>query len=255
MPHYAKNSKQKINLMRWCIYIDLLGFSKRWESEERKVLDALNELMRAIFRIGVKVYPNEGERLFVHHMGDGFAIVSDFGEESFERPLGIATALMRHLAANGEFAAAAVSEGEFSDISGCYPDEVMKASEDSSMVNLGEGLMTLNSVMGTAFISAYRLQADIPPGPFVVVSEEHQDRVLGGFQIRKGRSKKKSNLLSIDWIRSDCPTIAHIQRVANLCLPKDPVQEIRSYCDKYSIARDKWPEHLRTLLGVALQGS
>ena len=30
---------------RWCIYIDILGFSKFWECDEHKALRSLNELM------------------------------------------------------------------------------------------------------------------------------------------------------------------------------------------------------------------
>ena len=77
---------QKLS-MRWCIFVDILGFSQLWEAEQLKALHSLRELMKAIHRIGTRVYPDEEERLFVHHMGDGFAIVSDFGEASFERPL------------------------------------------------------------------------------------------------------------------------------------------------------------------------
>ena len=113
MLHLAKSSKPQMALMRWCIFVDILGFSQLWESEQMKALRSLRELMHAIYRIGMKAYPDEGERLFVHHMGDGFAIVSDFGEKSFERPLGIAAALMRHLASTGSFAAAAVSGRSF----------------------------------------------------------------------------------------------------------------------------------------------
>lgn len=128
---------------RWCIYIDILGFSKVWECDEYKALNSLGELMRAICQIGKKVYPNEGERLFVHQMGDGFAIVSDFGEATLERPIAVAIALMRHVASTGMFATAAIAEGEFSDITGCYPREVTD-DRDGDAVNLGEGLMTLS---------------------------------------------------------------------------------------------------------------
>ena len=128
----------------------------------------------------------------MHHMGDGFAIVSDFGEASFERPLGIAAALMRHVASTGTFAAAAVSEGDLSDITGCYPDEVMRDCKDGHVVRLNAGLMTLSPVMGTAFIRAYRLNGDTPSGPFMIVSEEHEDRVPCGFEFRSVRGKGKT---------------------------------------------------------------
>ena len=238
--------------MRWCTYIDILGFSKLWESRQWKALNALRELMWAMHRVGTRVYPGEGERLLVHQMGDGFAIVSDFGERSFERPLGIASAFMRHLASTGTFAAAAVAEGEFSDIIGCYPEEVMKDSADGHVVRLGAGLMTLSRVMGTAFIRAYRLQAQAPSGPFVIVSEAHSDRVPVGFEFRSVQGKGDSKLISIDWMRSESPTIARIQAAAALRAPKieELVQAIQSYCAAYPCVRGKWSGHLRTLLSV-----
>ena len=38
-------------MKRWCIFIDILGFSKLWESNEYQALHSLRELMRAIFRL------------------------------------------------------------------------------------------------------------------------------------------------------------------------------------------------------------
>ena len=244
----ADSSHPQTLPMRWCIFVDILGFSQLWEAEQLKALHALRELMGAIHRIGTRVYPDEGERLFVHHMGDGFAIVSDFGEASFERPLGIAFALMRHMASTGTFAAAAVAEGEFSDITGCYPEEVMKDCEDGHLVRLSAGLMTLSPVMGTAFIRAYRLHVQAPSGPFVIVSEEHAERVPGGFELRSVQGKEDSNLLSIDWVRAESPTVARIQGAASLRAPKaeELVQAIRSYCAEYPSVRGKWSGHMST---------
>ena len=97
MPPATDRSRLQAVPMRWCNFIDILGFSQLWESDQSRALHALRELMGAIYRIGTRVYPHEVKRLFVHHLGDGFAIVSDFGEASLERPLGIAAALMRHV--------------------------------------------------------------------------------------------------------------------------------------------------------------
>ena len=118
--------------------------------------------MDAIYRIGTYVYPDErsetGERLFVHQTGDGFAILSDFHEYSLERPIAIATALMRYVVAStGNFASASISEGGFADISNCYPEELRRCLNGGSRTNLGSGIMTLFPVMGTALIRAYKL--------------------------------------------------------------------------------------------------
>ena len=159
------------------------------------------------------------------------------------------------MAWTGTFAAAAVAEGHFSDITGCYPEEVMEDSEDGHVVHMNGGLMTLSPVMGTAFVRAYRLHVQAPSGPFVIVSEEHEDRVPGGFEFRSIQDKGDSNLLSIDWMRAECPTVARIQGTASLQAPKaeELVQAIRSYCAEYPSVRAKWSGHLRTLLSVDLQ--
>ena len=210
--------------------------------------------MQAIYGIGTRTYPNEGKQLFVHHMGDGFAIVSDSGEASFERPLSIAAALMRHVASSGTFAAAAVAEGDLSDITGWYPEEVMKDCDEGHIVRLGTGLMTLFPVMGTAFIRAYRLHDETPSGPLLIVSEEHEDRVPAEFEFRSGQSKRENILLSIDWMRTECPTVARIQDAASLRAPNadELAQAIRSYRTKYRCVRRRWSSNLRTLLSIDL---
>ena len=245
MTHSTDMSKQHTTPIRWCIFVDILGFSKLWEFKREKALRSLRELMLAIYRVGTRVYTDPGERLFVHHMGDGFAIVSDFEEASFERPLSIAAALMRHVASTGMFAAAAVAEGDFSDITGCYPNEVTGDCDDGNVVRLGEGLMTLSSVMGTAFIRAYRLNSDMPSGPFVVVSAEHEGRIPPEFE-----GRKKNGLLSIDWMRAQSLTVARIQDAASLQAPTvgELIQAIKSYCAECPHVRGKWSCNLRVLL-------
>lgn len=238
---------------RWCIYIDILGFSHFWGDEvNREALYPLGELMRALFRIGTKVYPNDDDRLFVHQMGDGFAIVSNFGEYSLERPISIAIALMRHVAAStGKFASATIAEGEFGAIQGCYPREVMECYRDG-LVRLGRGLMTLSTVMGTAFIRAYGLHDKAPSGPFLTVSSCCRSRVPEGLSVRTNKDSRDTRLLSIDWIRAETPLLAEIQAQAGLEAPESDelVQKIKAYCMQYLHIREKWRIALNDFLAI-----
>lgn len=241
---------------RWCIYIDLLGFSHRWEEfwqdDSYRALCPLNELMRAIYRIGKKVYPNAGERLFVHQMGDGFAIVNDFSSEpSLERPIVIAIALMRCVATTNTFAKASIAEGDFGDITGCYLEEVMddRDRSDPGVVRLGEGLMTLSRVMGTTFIRAHKSHEDSPSGPLLIVAKCHEARIPESIPMQTIMDCRGKPWLSIDWIRADIPNLAHIQEQA--CLPRpepyELVQAIRNYCKQYPDIRAKWKKSLCAL--------
>ena len=240
---------------RWCIYIDILGFSSIWECNEYKALNSLGELMRAIYRIGKKVYPNEVERLFVHQMGDGFAIVSDFGEATLERPIAASIALMRHVASTGMFATAAIAEGKFSDITGCCPREVT-ADLDGGAVNLGEGLMTLSSVMGTAFIRAHNLHQRAPSGPFLVMRNDYSRIRIADLPVKPiNENSQGTQLLSIDWVRARMQTLSDIQ--AQACLvsteSNELVQKIREYCTDYPVIGKKWSRHLHNLLDIRLE--
>lgn len=230
-----------MQFQRWCIYIDILGFSKLWESEQLKALGSLRKLMQAVYWIGTRVYSNEDERLFVHQMGDGFAIVSDFGEPLLERPIAIAIALMRSLASFEMFAAAYIAEGEFSDITGCYPKEVVGDLQDGHVVRLGAGLMTLSSVMGTAFIRAYSLKNVAPSGPFLCLSESLHSRIPDGVPVRMIESKGV-RLLSIDWVRATIPVLSDIQQKAGLLTPSPSaiVIAVQNYFKQYPYIREKW---------------
>ena len=244
---------------RWCIYIDLLGFShlwkEFWKDDSYRALYPLNELMRAIYRIGKKAYPDAGERLFVHHMGDGFAIVGDFSVGcSLERPIAIAIALMRCVASTNTFAAASIAEGDFADIVGCYPQEVRDGRDcpDHDVVRLGMGLMTLSTVMGTAFIRAYGIHKDGPSGPFLTVAKCHQLRIPESLPVQTIKDVQGEPLLSIDWIQTDMPTLTRIQEQACLRRPEpdELVQAIKDYCVRYPKMGDKWGKQLCDLLGI-----
>ena len=250
-PHTSCSEPRWLLSTRWCIYIDILGFSRFWKCERPKAYDSLRVLMWAIHRIATKVYPDDPERLFVHQMGDGFAIVSEFGEASLERPVAIAIALMRCIATTGTFAVAAIAEGDHADIKGCYPQEVTDDS-DNGIVRLGKGLMTLSSVMGTAFICAYRLHNAAPPGPFLVMSEHHRDRIPAPLPARTTVSPKGAPLLSVDWLRAESNPLSDLQRNAVISTPSPDalVQTIQDYCARYSSVREKWRRHLRDLLDI-----
>ena len=212
--------------------------------------------MRAIYRIGKKVYPNSGERLFVHQMGDGFAIVSDFGEDTLERPIAVSIALMRHVASTGMFATAAIAEGGFSDITGCYPSEVTD-DLDGNTVKLSEGLMTLSSVMGTAFIRAYSLhERDDTSGPFLVVRNDYSRIRITDLPVKPiNENSQGTQLLSIDWVRARMQTLSDIQAQACLVSPEsnDLVQKIIEYCTYCPDTGKRWSPHLHNLLDIRLE--
>jgi hypothetical protein len=70
----------------WSIYIDVEGFSEIYRLRQGRAIQALGELLEALFLIASKKFPATPERLFIHQFGDGFVVVSDFIEPNPQTP-------------------------------------------------------------------------------------------------------------------------------------------------------------------------
>jgi len=121
---------------RWAIYMDIEGFGALYETDDQVRL-SLGDLMEGIYLIGSRCYFETPDRIFAHQTGDGFAIVSEFGEASLEVPAAVAIALMRHVSASGRLAKATIAQGDFGNIIGCYPASVRDAGDKNGLVLMG----------------------------------------------------------------------------------------------------------------------
>lgn len=232
---------------RWSIYIDIEGFSALY-GQENQVLQSLGVLAEGILFVGRECYPKTPDRIFAHQTGDGFIVVSEFSTEMLDRPLAIAMALLRHVAASGRFAKAAISQGEFADVRGCYPSSVRDAADDNGRLDLGEGLMTLFPVMGTALIRAFKLAENSPSGPLLTVATTERHRIPSDLTVRETTNP---DVLSIDWIHSPLSLANSLARTARLNNPSvDHLERaLHSYCRAQDLKPD-WVSNVGTLLGV-----
>jgi hypothetical protein len=212
-------------MSRWSIYIDVEGFSEIYRLRQRRAIQALGQLMEALFLIASKKFPSTPERLFIHQFGDGFVVVSDFMEPNPQRPIAICIAIMRHLIARGVATKATISGGDFADISSCYPETVLAASSDRRHVNIGEGVMTIIPVMGMALIAPYKL-VNSRSGAVLLL-----DSTVFSFPI--GIIATPGSPTVIDWVHSDFPLIAEVAKTAELVTPDASATEayLRSYID------------------------
>ena len=240
--------RNETTMERWAINIDLEGFSALWEKEDR-VLLSLGELMRAIFRVGSRCFPQSPDRLFAYQLGDGFLVLSDFHEESLDRAINIAVALMRHVAATNRFAKASLAEGELSDIVSCYPGEVRDAIEEHLRVSMGMGLMTIFPVMGTALIRAVSVSKGSPTkGPLVILQSSKAPRLSSSIPVVRVPG---CDLLSVDWVHMESPELERLQQTAGLDHPPTAALErtLRDYCQRYPVPQE-WRDNVETLLRV-----
>jgi hypothetical protein len=204
----------------WSIWIDIEGFSKLWSKGDAG-LNGMNSLITAIHAIGTNCFPDQFSRIFAHQFGDGFVIVSTFREEKLDRCAAAAISLMRYVSESGCMARAAIAEGQFADISGCWPkhirDELSRSDRDNG-IHIGMGLMTLIPVMGTALINANKLdKANTLRGSVLTLESCNLARLTGGFKFE--RVPCKPDLAIIDWVNSNHPFITEIGSNSGLHIP------------------------------------
>lgn len=233
---------------RWAINIDLEGFGHLYD-KENLVLLSFGELMEGIFRIGTQYYPESPCRIFAHQLGDGFIIVSDFPEETFERPVAIALSLLRHVAHSGRYAKASISDGDFANILSCYPSSVTNAAESDKRIRLGHGIMTLFPVMGTALIRAISVEKKCPSGPLLAVGSENRHRLPDGLIIHDVPSE---DVLIVDWLHSKNELAEDIASKSQLKQPDNLTisNQLIDYCQKQPV-KEEWKRSVQNFLGIS----
>ena len=231
---------------RWSIYIDVEGFGVIYKRDKGRALAALGGLMDALFRVGSTAFSVSPDRLFIHQFGDGFLVVSDFPEPKPERPLALAIAIMRHLLVTGVATKAAVSAGDFSDVFDCYPPDVQAAAVDHRHVRIGEGLMTIIPVMGSALISPYKLAAK-RSGAVLLLDTVPFSSVPAGVKLTSTAP------VVVDWIHSDFPLVNKICEEANLAKvdATSAARHLRQYINGNRDLSKNWVSSTLDSVGLA----
>lgn len=189
----------------------------------------LCSLMEGIYYIGTNVCPDTPNRLFAHQIGDGFILVSEFAERSPEFPLAIGVFLLRQILLAGGMGKCAVSQGKFGDITGCYPDLIRNASDDSGIIHLGAGLMRLFPVMGSALINSYRL-GKLESGSLLLVDSD-----LGPLPSDAIVLKATSDYFVVDWVHTQTKELSEIESKTGIKHPSDKRFEdlVKDYMSLY----------------------
>lgn len=226
----------------WAISIDIEGFSAHYchsEAGKSYAIRGLSELMGAIYRVGRSCYPgsleqHSSERLFAYQYGDGFLVASDRADEDASRPVAIAVALMRHMVVEGYATKAAIAAGTLADIRGCYPEPMRNTNE--GLLDMGAGLMTIISVMGTALTRAHGLASKYRGAVLAV------DPNVGADGVPAGGAKIEEPARLIDWVSPTSTQADDIAGQAGL-RTADPAalrDLLDSYCRKQPTPSDRW---------------
>ena len=234
-------------MKRWAIYIDIEGFSVIYEQDNTRALLSLGGLMEDIYKIGNFLYPDYGERLFAHQLGDGFIIISDFEEESLERPISIAIALLQSTLLRGGTARVGIAEGDFADIRGCYPDVIQENRNDDGILKLGHGILTTFNVMGSALIHANKITQKPPKGPCLLIDTALKAKVpTDNFTL----IDETDDLFEINWFITNQDILKNVQE----CLGIDHAdanvlaEKMKEYLNNNSSVGDDWKASANRLI-------
>lgn len=232
---------------RWSIYIDIEGFSVTYEKNDQALI-SLGALMEGIYLIGSKCFCGSPNRIFAHQLGDGFVIVGEFGVKILEVPLSIAILLMRFVLKAGGTAKAAISEGSFADVKGCYPNCIRENTDENGVIRLGSGLMTIFPVMGTALIIPHKVLSLSPSGSLLVIEKSLFSRVPKNARFT---DIFDSDFLAIDWLHTDFPSMVEIVDHTGLLLPS--TLNMESLLNKYLESNElpsSWKRNTRKALNL-----
>ena len=230
--------------VRWMIWVDLEGFGHLYRAgEDNKALWALRGLMRDLFRVGKELYPGEGERLFIHQVGDGFIVEPDFGDVDLLRPLAIGIALHRAALLRGSCLKVGIGLGTLADVQGCYPEEIMNEQQDGA-IRIGAGLMTVFPVMGDGLVDAHAV-SEKASGPLLLVRGDLADALP-----KEGASIiQYSSHFEVDWIHVGLAEVASILKTLGLNPTSEQLEEkLREYLDSYGSIRNEWRKSAELLL-------
>ncbi|NVK40811.1 MAG: hypothetical protein HWE39_06165 [Oceanospirillaceae bacterium] len=233
---------------RWSLFlsIDAYGAGCGPESE---LLVSVDHLMQAAFRMGRYGCPKHPHQLFVLQCGDGFLIASEFHETSLERCACIATALMRHLAAEGRWTRGAISEGELVDQQEAEPPELRASLVEDHTYSLHMGLMNTSPVMGTALIRPLSIDRTAPPGPLLWIRQSRTSRLGPNITVRSAEGV--AGLAAIDWVHLQSPLLDKLSLAAGL--QHEPVerleQKLADFC-RISPLPKSWIDSVGSLLRI-----
>lgn len=193
---------------RPALFIDVEGFGSLYGKEKVDSLWGLSDLMEGVITIGRAASELGLARIFAHQFGDGFVITED-SSSTLGRMASVAMALHQFVMIKaGHFCGSALEKGGLSDVVGCYPKAVTESG--GSTVMLGEGLMTITPVTGTALIKTYKLLGKHRGGVAVLPTAYRNELDHGVVAI------EENGVLYLNWIESTGDTLERCRRALRI---------------------------------------
>jgi hypothetical protein len=244
----AGRGKGTPNGERWAIYLDIEGTSNIFAADKGRFYQALNALLDGAGRLLPKVHP----RVNAHQIGgDGFILVADSNEGKPEVPISIAVLLMQVLLINGSVGKGGISEGDFADHKSCLLALRNLHKVGDKTFSLGDGILTVFPVMGTALINAHRRKEHAPSGCLLAIDSAMLETKPEGVLL----SQSGPDFAVIDWIHTRTATMDDMLKRTRLSLPAP--SDLRNRLGAYvrgtgKLGEETWGRNSLVFNGCAL---
>lgn len=220
----------------WSAWLDLQGFSAMYRIDAAAALMQLRSLVDAVYRVGTVLGREVGQRLFAHQFGDGVLVTSSCLGVDGLRPFEVVIAIQRHLIAQQVAIRSAITTGQMTDISGCYPKEIPTCDRCNSTAPMGTGVITLSPVMGIGLVGANKLSGSCS-GAVLLALPQLVDSTgkLAGVVLN-------SQCTVIDWVHVEIPGAARIASESGLRVPTigELERHVRDYVKQAASAPVEW---------------
>lgn len=192
------------------LYIDIEGFGKKFEDGGKKsFIDLTNDL----HFLGKNFLKNLS---IIQFGGDGFLI-----HEIIKRQnnivyfIDLSAALLKLVTLRGGAARAKISQGNMSDISGLYSDEVQNAlrfNQPNLLWGTNHNIMIINTVIGSSIINCHNLHG--PSGPLLLVDLAFREKLED--QKKSVPYRIEQEVVIVNWIEYNSDLTEKILTRVNL---------------------------------------
>lgn len=219
----------------WAIYVDIEGFADLFAAHGCMPMAQLTSIIHKLLASNVEAVQSIQA---VQYGGDGFLIhqLSGVLSKKLDRPIAIATALMKAALCGGFTLRAQISTGNSPDIQGCYDQSLqdhIRAQKSSGYLTYGGGIsgfsnMLLVPLSGSAILNAYRLH--YPKGPLLVLDpllkSEVEEQAVDVID--------RVDALEVNWLKVEHPSVALCLQALGLDESRDFPAMLKAYVQGHS---------------------
>lgn len=226
---------RQVSAHEWAIYVDIEGFADLFAKHGCMPMAQLTSIIHKLLSSNAEAFQSIQA---VQYGGDGFLLhqLSNVLSKNLDRPIAIATALMKAALCEGFTLRAQISTGSSPDIQGCYDqslqDHIQAQKNFGYLTYRGElggfSNMLLVPLSGSAILNAYRLH--YPKGPLLVLDPLLKSEV----EEQSVDVIDRVDALEVNWLKQEHRSITECLQALGIDEKRDFPAMLKAYVQENS---------------------